>query len=74
MAFQVERPGLAEQPYGNDDIYEVLEGGVLTIHRGDPKFDDESYPPDKWDFVCTDGDHRPGFTSGEAAVPSVVGE
>jgi hypothetical protein len=74
MTFHVERPGLAEQPYGNDDVYEVLEGGVLTIRRGDYELGVESYPPDKWDFVCTDGDHLPGFTSGQAAEPSVVGE
>ena len=64
MAFRVMRPGLGDAEFGNEDTYEFLQGGVLAIHRHDPKFEDEYYPLHKWEFVGADTDHRPGKRKG----------
>ena len=64
MAFRVEKTGLGEQSYGDQDVYDFLAGGVLRIHRAESMYEDEHYPAHKWDFVGADTDHGPGKARG----------
>ena len=64
MAFKVRFSGQAQpQDYGDDDGFEVLDGGVLAIPFGDEETWTEFYPPGKWDQVTADPDTLAGLNT-----------
>jgi hypothetical protein len=52
--------GLTTADYGDGDMFQFMEGGVLAIT---PSEDSEKlvyYSPHTWAYVDADPDHRPG--------------
>jgi hypothetical protein len=70
MAFKVRFTEKQEKPddYETDDVYDFLEGGVLSIaFTNDAKWT-QYYAPGSWVQVSADQNHRPGQTGGEPGV------
>lgn len=70
MSFKAYTHGNGKpQEYGNDDVYEFHEGGVLEIRpeEGSGKWP-EFYAPHKWDQIIAEPNHKRGKTSGEGDV------
>jgi hypothetical protein len=58
--------------FGDDDIYNFHEGGILSITYADEAKQTEYYPAHRWEQLLADSNHRPGDTGGEHDIRDTV--
>lgn len=65
MAFKVRFTAENTQEFGDDDVYDFLASGVLSIRYATPGQWAEYHAPGQWELVSARSGHGPGDTAGE---------
>ncbi len=63
MAFHISySDGHPPGHYKDKDVYQFLEGGLLTVTHADGGVETEYYAPHSWTYLGADKTHKPGKT------------
>ena len=67
MAFTVylTADGSIEEKYGDNDVYEVRDNGLLVVKPAYGSMRTKIYSTNGWSNLSADSDHEPGVPKGE---------